>query len=235
MGINDNDKPKRYMNKTNGNSKNDRDKRGQNTDSENRQRTLDLRHWLRAIAIASGILLIIIAGLVIGLFVRLSNEPRRERYRLDGFSVSLPVEPEEMEITGLPPFSNRRLIKYETAVSRVVSYQILVMDAKNGDAAPTRSGGGDGEEKWRINEIDTEMEQWATATIGVLCAAENHSIGRDCLKPGSRLTRWHLITGEGVVIRGAITKSRRGKFIQMLAIGTTGEEAAEFFDSFKTE
>jgi hypothetical protein len=87
----------------------------------------------------------------------------------------------------------------------------------------------------KADQENTDLAQWSENTIAVLCADEAGAIRQNCLQTGSRVTRWQLIMLDGSPMYGSLAKLSDGRMIQMLAIGTTAEDAAEFFDSYKAE
>lgn len=203
----------------------------ENTESErnNAQRLFDFRDWLRRIGIYAGIAVLVFLGLVVGLFMRLYYEPRTTTYNFQGFSAALPFKPSVEILNGMPPFSNRKMIRYRVNVSDEVEYQILVMDvnrSEHRDEDPL---------DLKLTTNDSELEQWAQSTIAVLCADENRAIRKGCLQKGSRLTRWSVMTSDGRSVHGNIQRDRSGRMIQFLAAGATEQETVDFFESFKIQ
>lgn len=220
------------MSLNNHNPKMTADKSSPNTNSENGKpgKSFDILHSLKRIGIYAGAALLISAGIGFGLLGRLYYQPLMISYRFDGFSASLPFKPTAEEITGIPPFSGRRIIQYRVIVAPGVEYQILVMDLENSKSSDNKVSDID------FTTVEREIEQWAETTIAVLCAdEESRSIRTDCLQSGSRLTRWSLITSGGLRVHGSARRTRSGKIIQLLASGTTDEDTLDFFESFKPE
>lgn len=137
-----------------------------------------LRNSMTKIGLGVCGILLIVTGILIGLFGRFYYEPHKTLVRLDGFSIALPFDPSVEEVTGMPPFSNRKLIKYQVVVSPKTEYQILVMQPNGLADKPV-------EETLDLKtaDADTDLEQWAQSTIGVLCADEqSRAIKKDCLQ-----------------------------------------------------
>lgn len=217
------------MNKENPNTKINKSTENTKTEDSKPKRRFDFRNWLRRIGIYAGIGILVILGLCIGLFLRLSYEPRMVTYNFQGFSAAVPFKPSVEILNGMPPFSNRKMIRYRVNVSDDVEYQILVMDVdrtEKRDADPL---------DLKLTTNDAEIEQWAESTIAVLCADENRAIKKGCLQKGSRLTRWNVITSDGRYVHGNIQRDRNGRMILFLATGTSEQETIDFFDSFQMQ
>lgn len=200
-------------------------------------RKSDIRYWLTRIGIGFLILLLIAGGLFVGQALRLFYEPQMIRYKLETFSVALPVRPTKEETSGIPPFSNRRMIKYQVTAAPESEYQILVLERGESAGREETAAGSSKADVIRAGASpdDTEMQQWAESTIGVLCADDKHEISKGCLQPGSRLTNWSVTTVDGIHIRGNLKRDKKGNLIQLLATGTSEEEARNFFESFRLE
>lgn len=194
--------------------------------NNNPKKRFVFRDWLRRIGIYAGIAVLIVLGLFIGLFMRLYYEPRMITYNFQSFSAALPFKPTVEVMNGMPPFSNRKMIRYRVNVSEEVEYQILVMDV---DRTESRD---ENPLDLKLTTNDLELEQWAESTIAVLCADENRAIKKGCLQKGSRLTRWSVITSDGRSVHGNIQRDRAGRMIQFLTAGTSEQETVEFFESF---
>lgn len=200
-----------------------------NSDNANATKGFDFRHSIRRIGLIAGILILVVLGLGAGLFIRLYYEPRMITYKFDGFSAALPFKPTVEILNGMPPFSNRKMIRYRVVVADDVEYQILVLDIDRSDDRVEKAL------DLKLSSSDTELEQVAESTIAVLCAAEDRSIKKGCLQKGSRLTRWSVVTSDGRTVHGNVQRDRSGKLIQLLATGTSEEETVEFFDSLKIQ
>lgn len=217
------------MNTENQSKKTNNSSRNTKNDIKKPKRPFDLRKWLRRIGIFAGIVVLISVGLSVGLFLRMYYEPRLITYNFQGFSAALPFKPSVEVLNGMPPFSNRKMLRYRVIVSDEVEYQILVLDV---DRSAIKI---DNPLDLKLTTNDSELEQWAESTIAVLCADENRAIKQGCLQKGSRLTRWSVITSDGRNVNGNIQRDRSGRMIQFLAVGTSDEDTIEFFDSFKSQ
>lgn len=201
---------------------------GKTTNDNNQSiKHFGFRYSLRRIGIFAGIAAVVILGIGIGLFMRLYYEPKMITYDFQSFSAALPFKPSVETLNGMPPFSNRKMIRYRVQLSDEVEYQILVMDVDRTDSRD------DNALDLKLTTNDTELEQWAESTIAILCADENRAIRKGCLQKGSRLTRWSVLTNDGRSVHGNIQRDREGRLIQLLAAGTSEEETIEFFEGFK--
>lgn len=190
----------------------------------------DISHSLTGIGKLAGVLFLILGGLGLGLFARLIYEPQVFNFRFaEGFVAALPFQPTIEVLPGMPPYSNRKMIKYETIMAPQKAFQILVLDSP-GEELPQKEIS-----ELKLSAADAELNQVAESTIAVLCAEPDHSLRKNCLQPGSRLTRWRLVTGEGVSVEGSIRRGRNGVIIQLLAFGTVEAETSRFFESFNLE
>lgn len=189
-----------------------------------------MRKGITSIGIYAGIFVIVVCGIAVGLFGRMAFDPRPINYRLDGFSIDLPLAPHKDELNGTPPFSNRRISRYQVEVSDSVQYQILVMEKNDSQDKKTPTTA---EYKIDAQAENSDLSQWSESTIAVLCADDDHTIRDQCLQKGSRMTRWHLKMMDGISVRGNLVRDPDGRIILMLATGASETESNNFFDSYQ--